>query len=523
MQSFKALSPYFTSGTAESETPIIDAAYVSTEGVVDIINPPAGNPRLLVGKKGSGKSIVLRYFRNRLTEAGIPVLLLHPSDLDGTRLPSDKSLGSLIRFYKDEIVTSIAAHLGRGLKGFLSAEDEITLSRIARAAKTRSGDWYEEALKFIIPIGAGITKVDFSKLALSLAADINGAQMQKAIKANLGKQEKFFYYLFDDTDQVADPADPHHLNRIWAFILALRQIMEYCPNIRCIVTLRAEVWIRLGRDSSTQRDQVDHVRELVHELNPTESDVRDIAERRFELARADAGLPQTSELTKLFFEGEVILPEFDQTRSWYDFLVKRSRERPRDLVQLVCKLVKAAEKDRNKPDKVKAVHAATVVPIFSKERVEDLRREVEDECPSIEAIVRTFAAATYDLAGFSMTAASLLKHLERVPSSVSVMLYGKRIRQMDEESAFILWKYLFDVGFLGARYADARRPKGFTHKSVRDDSTLIDRNRRHELDLIHWDINPAYRDFLHSLREVEFLGLPNRGAKARPRNSHPQF
>ncbi len=516
MQSYKALSSYFTTGTAETESTIIDAAYVSPEGVLEIINPPHSSPRILVGKKGSGKSIVMRYCRNRFQEAGVPVLLLRPSDLNASRLPTDRSLGALIRYYKDEIVTAIAAHLGRHLKGFISEEHEAVLSKVALEAKSRTGDWFEKALATILPLGAGIAKVDYSKLAASLG-EVSRETIEKAILANLGTQKHFFYFLFDDTDQITDSDEPNHLNRIWAFILALRQIMERCPNIRCIVTLRAEVWIRLCRDRTNHRDQVDHIRPLVIELNPTESDVADIATRRFELARIDANFHTTNELTSLYFEGDVVLPDFDQARNWYDFLVKRSRERPRDLVQLVAKLIECANRDRSKPDKINEHHAAAVVTEFSKTRVDDLSGEVHQECAGIEPIIRTFAAAEYDIAGYSMTASSLLNHIRRIPSRCPVNLFGRHLRQMNDEDAFLLWKYLFDIGFLGARYADSDMPKGFTHKSARDDSTLITQGRRQELDLIHWDINPAYRDFLQSIRKVEYLSLPNPGAKKRPR------
>ena len=352
MQNYKHLSPFFiATGTAETEDSIIDSAYVSNEGLLEIINPPPASPRLLVGKKGSGKSIVLRYIRNRLKEASVPVLLLRPSDLNSSRLPSDTSLGALIRYYKHEIVTAIAIHLGKNMQGYLSNDSEIILSKIAKEAKARTGDWYENALDFFLPLGAGITKVDFTKLAASIGK-VGAEGLEEAIRTNLGKQERFFYFMFDDTDQVADPRDPNHLNRIWAFILALRQIMERCANIKCIVTLRAEVWVRLRRDDASHRDQVDHIRGLVVELNPTESDVLDIAERRFVLARDKGSLQHVHDITALFFEGDVTLPGFDETRAWPDFLVKRSRERPRDLVQLVAKLIQAANKDTGKPEKI---------------------------------------------------------------------------------------------------------------------------------------------------------------------------
>lgn len=512
--SFKLLGRYFTTGTAEGEDAIIDTAYVPTQDVMDIINPPPASPRVLVGRKGSGKSIVLRYFRNRFTEANIPVMLLRPSDLDSERIPKENNLGVLIRYYKDQIVESIALCLGRELKGYLAQDDEIVLSKIAKAAKARQGDWFENALNFLLPIGTGITNVDFAKLANSIG-ESSPSGVEAAIRQNLGKSSKLFYFLFDDTDQVADPGEPHHLNRIWAFLLALRQIMERCPNVRCIVTLRSEVWIRLGRDNATQRDQVDHVRRLVYELCPTEEEVEEIARRRFLVAKPPEVKFIPGEETALYFEGVVTLAAFDETRTWYDFMTKRSRERPRDLIQLVAMLIEEAKKDSSKPQKIQSIHAERVIRKFSRERVEDLKREVEDECPSIEAIVRSFASAEHDMGGFSMSASALFEHLKRIPSICRVSINGDVIRQMDDSSAYKLWRYLFDIGFINARVADKTKAKGYAHKSVRDDPTLIGKDRWNELTQIHWDVHPAYRDFLHEIRRIDYMGLPNMGARKR--------
>lgn len=516
--SYKLLSRYFTTGNAESEDTIIDNAYVPTDGVLDIINPPPSNPRVLIGKKGSGKSIVIRYLRNRLTESRVPVMLLRPNDLDTTRLPSENTLAALIRFYKDETTRAIAIHLGRDLKGYLSDVDEIMLSKLAKEAKARQGDWYENILEFILPVGAGVANVDYTKLAQNVGVtDQHG--IETAIRENLGKQEKFFYLLFDDTDQVADLGQSQHLNRIWAFLLALRQLMEKCPNIRCVVTLRSEVWIRLCRDKASQRDQVDHIRNLIYELNPTEEDVLEIIRRRFILAKPDNTSLQKNHETDLYFEGDVTLPGLDQSRSWYDFLIKRSRERPRDAIQLVAKLIQAANLDRSRPVKIKSQHAAAITTKYSGERVEDLRREVENECPNIEAILRTFAGVQYDQGGFSVSADVLLDHLKKVPSMCSVTIFGETIRQTDEVGAFKLWKYLFDTGFIDAKYGDSTKTKGYDHKSVRDDPSLISKGRWNELQKIAWDIHPAYRDFLYEIRAREYIGLPNRGVRDRPRRN----
>lgn len=512
---YRHLKHYFTTGTAEAEEAFLDRAYVPNENVLDILNPPLSNPRLLVGRKGSGKSIVLRHFRNRLTEAGIPVLFMRPNDFDSSKLPKDTSLGALIRYYKDEFVRGIGILIGREMKRFITTEEEVKLSKLAKNAGARSGDWFEDLVQFIIPLGAGVAKVDFKKLADGIG-ETDAAGVENAIRATLGKQDRLIYLLFDDTDQVADPKEGHHLNRIWALLLAARQIMEKCPNVRAIISIRTEVWIRICRDDAVQRDQIDHLRDLVFELSPTEEDVEKIALRRFKVAIPNSAAVKEGHEIECFFEGSVTLPGFDESRSWIDFLVKRTRERPRDLIQLVSALVGRADKDKPRPDRIKSQYAADIITHFSTERVQDLQREVQLECPSLEGIIRCFAAIEHDIAGFSMSAEVLKNELMRVPSVVgNIKLHSETIRQMDEGGAFKLWRYLFDIGFLNARVIDPSRSKRYNHRTVRDDPTLISKSRWNELQTMHWDIHPAYRDFLHHVRQTDFMGLPNRGARKR--------
>jgi hypothetical protein len=49
------LLDYFPTGTTEGDRSLLDRAFVRDEEFVDYITPPPESPRILVGKKGSGK------------------------------------------------------------------------------------------------------------------------------------------------------------------------------------------------------------------------------------------------------------------------------------------------------------------------------------------------------------------------------------------------------------------------------------------------------------------------------------
>jgi len=52
----EALQYYVPTGTTEGERHILRDAFVQFDQYAKIITPPPGSPRILVGKKGSGKS-----------------------------------------------------------------------------------------------------------------------------------------------------------------------------------------------------------------------------------------------------------------------------------------------------------------------------------------------------------------------------------------------------------------------------------------------------------------------------------
>ena len=499
-----ALEKYFTTGTAEAEGNILADAFVPLRDYLEIINPPHASPRLLVGKKGSGKSAFIRVLKKRMDDVHVPTLILKPEDVDMKDVAATSSIGEITKCAVAALISAIASHIGSELSGLLTDEEQVILAKHAEHVGMRKPDGVQKALHFLAPIGSKVSGIDFEKMAKSFGSG-SVEEVKRAVVQSVEKDGKVFYLLFDDTDQIASPSEPTHLNRIWGFLLAARSVSQQCPNLRCIVTLRTEVWLRLQRDDAGQRDQVDHFRSLALQLNPGEDDVGKIIERRLRLA-ADEMEINSANVFEPFFDGaSVAIPTSSETRSWKDFIVKRSRERPRDAVQLIALLLKAARKGNS--EKVNNHHVATTMVQYSEERVDDLRREMDDECKQIKEIIRSFAGIAYDSGPFTLSADSMLKHLRGLPSRFGITLLGTLLKPGDEDCTFRLWKFLFDAGFMGARRDDSTKAKGFTHIGPRDDLDLIAKPRWNDIQKYKWEINPAYRDFLIAVKKHDNLGI----------------
>lgn len=510
MDNLQILLTYFGAGTAETELNFLDKAFVTNDDYLEIITMSPANPRLLVGKKGSGKSAFLRFFQKQMSEGGIPILMLRPKDIAlDISDTTDTSLGCLTRIAEQALLKAIGVQLGKNISGLVIKDEDKKLFQLAQSEGYKNEDTIQKILGILAPIGQSFSNVDFKKIASTMHG-IKENQIKESVKSTLSGSQKLFYLLIDDTDQLASPTKPDHLNRIWAFLLATRSIMEECDNIRCVITLRSEVWKRLERSEAGQRDQVDHFRDSIHILNPDDLSVRKIVEKRLQLSCVKCKNQEYKDPYVPFFESKrLIIPTTEgEFRYWSDFIVKSSRERPRDSIQLVSMLAKDAKS--RKQDKITTDNAAAILEIYSEQRVDDLKREVDEECPQIKEIIRSFAGLQYDYGSFTLKPLTAYEHLSKLPTNFSLKLFGITHSPGKREDIFSLWRFLHEIGFLNARKSDQRMKDGYKHIRPEEDPDLVSVSRWNDMQKIAWEVHPAYRSFLIKIhRENSFsIGLP---------------
>lgn len=506
----ETLNEYFLAGTAEGDQSFLNNVFVPFKEYINIINVPDGGPRILLGNKGSGKSALLRYFKSQLNEIDIPTVFLRPKDIRLAEI-QDTSLGALTRSCEAAILKSIANKIGGGINGLVLNADDKKLLQIAKSEDGKDEDAIEKLFQFLSPIGKTVTGIDFSKMKLGVT-EVGLSSIQNAIRSNLQRTDKRLYVFIDDTDQIASPNEPGQLNRIWAFFLAARSIMEECSNIKFIISLRDEIWRRLKRDEAGQRDQVDHFRNLAIKIQLNETEIKSIIAKRLDLVHEKLGKKPHGSRYDLFFETQSVkIPTaYEEFRSWDDFIVKRSRERPRDSIQLVYKLSDYANKKNF--EKINSGHVAQVMPIYSEERVDDLKRECDLECPQLKEIIRTFAEVEFDEGSFTLHPQTTADFLNSLTSRFSITLLGKLLRNDDSSNTFDLWRFLHEIGFLNARISDNREPQGFRHITAEEDPELVTKARWNDMQSLTWEVHPAYRDYLIQINnEKQFsFGLPKK-------------
>jgi hypothetical protein len=492
-QPLETLLEFFPSGTAEGERHVLREAFVQADEYAELMTPPPHNPRLLVGKKGSGKSALIDFFLRLMDSGGVPNLLVKPMDIDLSGVGDSASVGEVTRLAYEALLRAMAMKLVSSKPKLISTEDRPAYEAAANEGH-RKRDVIERLASLLPRLAKPFVAVDFSVL-LPDAPVATRQHLESTIRANLSGSAAGFYLFLDDIDQLASPEQKGHLNRIWAFILATRALAERCGELRVIISLRDEVWRRLTRDGAGQRDQTDHFSTLVGHLSPTRAQIGRIVGRRLKLAALRLGDFKAEWPFPMFFEGgSPRMPSSDERSGWEDLIVQRSRERPRDAIQLINAIASYARKKRM--SRIDDEVFAEVMKSFSSERVTFLAQEVELECSVAREIVRSLARLDFEYGSFKANPEAVRQHLSRLPSSFSITLYGKTLHPENDESAFSLWRFLWDNGVLNARVRDGTQKDGYRHLRPSEDPSLIAKSRWNEMQGIRWEINPVYRDHL---------------------------
>ncbi|WP_054063901.1 hypothetical protein [Pseudomonas asplenii] len=188
------------------------------------------------------------------------------------------------------------------------------------------------------------------------------------------------------------------------------------------------------------------------------------------------------------------MPNSEALSSWPDLIKSRSRERPRDAVQLVEKMVKLALTDEVK--KIDDNILSAVMPKYSQERAELVAGEYAEECPELLHVIRSMSRLECSHGAFLADAEAVKKHLITIQSSFTIHLNGLVLKPTKEEDIFNLWSLLFQAGIFYPRVTDDRQREGYRFILPHEDPGLLVKARWNDIQQTLWEIHPVFRDFL---------------------------
>jgi hypothetical protein len=486
------LLKYVRTGTAEGDRQFLADIFIPPAQFAQLCAIEPGGMRLLVGDKGLGKSALVEWIHRVSLARQVPSLLIRPDNITTLPFPTDADMASLKRHYYEVLLRTVAAEIGRKLQGFLKG-NSAKLYNEARQAGLATDDFVQKALTLLSAVSLPVSKINGNQLAKDLAGTNSLTALAGAINTQLLAPGSVFYLFIDDTDQIAAPDHPAHLNRLWGLILAVRRLVGECPSIRPIITLRTGVWSRLTTESRGQRDQTDHVRGYVISLKVDDYLIESIVRKRLDRAATDLER-RGQDPYPIFFQGEsMTLPGSDEVRSWDSFISKSSRERPRDAIQLIKNMIDCA--DKRNSQRIGSDEASLAMEIYSTERVDDVGNEFSLDCENIREVINTFSDVP-----FEMTFEQLRAHLRTIPSIGSTRIRSSVMKPETDEDAIAILALLHECGFINPRFADLTKPRGFRHQLYREDPSFTKYSNWNNIQAATWEVHPAFRTHLIGVR-----------------------
>ena len=484
----------FCKGTAESEfgAGIIDKIFVNSGILNDIIDMLPGSPKILVGHKGTGKSIIFRQLNSYLARINIPALYLTPSEIVHKEPPSETP-AVLQSFYYDTLVFAVASKLGESKKGLIS-EDDARLAKIAIANGTNDRDFIQKIHESLLKVGSVVT--DRNLFCFSSGYEKEAPNKIARLIGNNLNDKKVFFLIIDEPDDVR--LDGQGGGRIWALLHACRQFSQKVPNVRCVLSLRSEIWHLLCEDSAGRKN-IDQYSPLIFFLDPTDDDIRKIIRRRLQFTAENCKLALNEKSPySFFFEGnstQLPPPARVETSSWEDYLLKQSRGRPRDSIQLIRELAISARK--NKRSKISSADVTLCAIAFSESRLKAICAEYGADFPEADRILCSFSALPFEIA-----TDDLKVFLGKRIGEYTPRIRGVRL-QNNNDGIFSLWRILHEMGFFNPRIPDSSQTLGYRHILYNEAPNFVSKNNLNAMNNVCWDIHPVYRSYLLSLSDNE--------------------
>jgi hypothetical protein len=276
-------------GTAESELDFLVNAFVFAKTYQDVLYAPFHSPILLIGRKGTGKTALLKYLDLKSAQSNIITLYMKPDDMPLIEGISDaEDIATIKRKFYQALISAIAVKVGSSLRGLLGRKDKKLFDKSIKEG-VRNHDTIQLCLRGLSVFGSSVTKINFNKL-IPRMENTDTVGLIGSLEENFRKAKNAFLLLLDDVDQVSPTQQKQHLNRIWGFLLAAKRLTEELPNVKTIISLRTEIWTLIEHDESGQRDQIDHIRQLLRRLDPSDDEIKEIVLKRLRVVASRSGM-----------------------------------------------------------------------------------------------------------------------------------------------------------------------------------------------------------------------------------------
>lgn len=480
MKRLEALSKYFYGGQAESEKSIVSDIFVFPDKIDEITNFSFLNYKVVIGPKGSGKSLLLEFINQYYLESNIISMIIRPKDLDSDAIADKKLVTEKIKEAERQIVDLIKDRIK---KSFESSSDKGTLLPvIAKAAEISEQYNLGEFITELLPENYSRIVRAFSSLQKNKSFE----KREDEIAKHLTKTNKKFILMLDDLDKIVEEGRPENIySTSWSIIEAAFELANQINDISVIVVSRTDVWHLMTKVHKYGQSIFDKIQNPFS-LYVDDNFLERIFRQRIKLAYDEAcSIPRPTYEIDYFFEPSSIgfYGKTEIYRPWSQWVAKNTRNRARDMIQLMQLLITRTEAITNDKDsKITDAILHDCLEDYAKSRINNLKIEYGKIMPRIDDVIYKIKKTRYSFSEIRDWLISL--------TGIGITVDNIPTRQNEDKSMFSILRVLHMASVINPRIQI--NAKEYRHILFEEDQDFIDPNDISNLQNVTFELHPTF-------------------------------
>lgn len=490
MSKLPSLIKFFKGGNAEAEKDIRGEVFIPPGNINALMSFDFHSSVILLGNKGVGKSIFVSVLHEAYLENDELSLLITPNDLECDPILSRKTLSDRKSAAYGQILKSIAGIIGKFSNDneIAIGSDVVALQKLAIKDGFSKPDLISRFSKFlskVTPKGGSIAKALLEEQGRELGRN----NLTDVVGKYLSDRGKTLWLFIDDIDEAGakNAKGAFDYSACWAIIAAALELSEDIQALRCVVSVRSDIWHLMTKTHKHGTERKDKLGKI-HELKFTEDELRKIFNKRIDLAAKDA--KSKNGQGAFFQQNNITLPgSSGERRSWDQWLAKQARYRPRDLVKAVQMLITEAKQSDSALIGDAQAHA--ILFEFGAQRIENIADEYGQICPQIKEVLNDLTVQNI------YSFAELIEHLKKVPSRRATQIDGIAMQSTNEHATELL-RILHMACFINPRIDVADE---YAHFNYNEHPEIVNISKYNELQKYSWQIHPTFHSYASEQRK----------------------
>ena len=488
MKRLEALSYYFKGGQSESEKNIMNEIFVLPKYIKDITDFSLQNYKVVIGPKGSGKSLVIDYLNEYYLNSNIIALIIRPKDLDIESINSKKIVSEKVKEAKKQIYESISLRIGEGID-FSLTETEEYFKALSKAAKPKStakkiGEFVTE----LVPENYKGLVNAFIKLQ---SIDTTKFQVNEEVSKYLTGNSRQIMILVDDLDKAVEETEmKFQYASSWAILEAAIEIANEIETSSVLITVRTDIWYLMTKVQKLGTSIYDKIGDP-YNLLVVEDWLANVFQKRIKLCyrKAESNPKQAYEYDYFFKPAKIgFYGKNEITRTWEQWMAKNTRNRPRDMIRLMKILIGEAKKESegDLDTKITDKMLHNILQDYARERVGYIKQEYIQIFPKIDEVIYRLKKTRY-------TFGEIREYLTSI-CGIGLVIDGIPINSNSESDKFKILKILHMASVINPRID--KTDGSYEHILFEDDNDFIDPNNISKLQNIVFQVHPTFHSLI---------------------------